>query len=681
MNFFIFIILNTLKIFLFYLKIFGFNFSYLVFLLSFSFLIYFALFELKVKIFPIFFYFLQFLYLSINFTYLSYFKIYLTPQTAISLFSEGLITFLKGSFPFYPYILLFLIDLPIFIFLIYKNNLKELIKFNKKIQVLSLSFCIIFLFFYFLINVSKVKERERIYEFTSDKRIVEKFGLTFYQINEIFKKKDYISKLKISENIIKREKKEKYSNIIFIQVESLDSFIISEKYKEGFVMPFLNGLKENSIYYPYVISYHYGGGTSDCEFTIFNSQEPIFDFPSINLLDYDYKNSFIKVLKKERYILKAFHGNEGYFWNRNYALPAMGFDKFLDIYQMDLKVTGWGAKDEEVFEFVLKEIEKEKVPFFYYIITMSSHVPFTNVLRHYKNEKFNDIENRVLRNYFLSMNYVDNVLEKYLKEFMSIPDTYIFIYGDHVGLQREENFLGSMIELDNLKFEFVPLLIITPDKKIYKEENLAGSFLDLAPTALSTSGIEFSYKSDGQNLIDFPVKDDNISPFEKKYKRSFLYEEIDKVLSNRNIKKKELDIEKKLEITKKKVEKYLTELYENLERAENFYRIRYGSTAIIVSIFNWQEKLIFVRIQALVLKELVENFEIYTYIANINRSCFYGKLNYFPKEKALIFEHFLLGEYLERDELDSVVLSLAIVADKIDDELKSKFGGKRFVDK
>jgi phosphoglycerol transferase MdoB-like AlkP superfamily enzyme len=491
-------------------------------------LIYFILFKLKFRIFPILFYFLQFLYLSINFTYYSYFKIYLTPQTATSLLKEGLTTFLKGSFPFYPFIILFLIDLPIFILLIYKKNLKDAIKFSKKIQILSLSFCIIFLFFYFLINVQKAKEKERIYEFTSDKRIVKKFGLTIYQINEIFKKNDYISKLKIPENIVKGERKEKYSNIIFIQVESLDSFIINEKYKDNFVMPYLNKLKSNSIYYPYVISYHFAGGTSDCEFTIFNSQEPIFDFPSINLLNYNYKNSFLKVLKKENYVLKAFHGNEGYFWNRSYALPAMGFDKFFDIYEMNLKVTGWGAKDEDVFGFVLKELKKEKFPFFYYIITMSSHVPFTNVLRHYKNERFNDIENRVLRNYFLSMNYVDRVLEKYLKEFMEIPDTYIFIYGDHVGLQREENFFGSIIEVDNLKFEFVPLIIVTPDKKIYKEENLVGSFLDLAPTALFSSGIEFNYRSDGQNLTSFPIKNNQISIFEKNYKRSYLYDKINK---------------------------------------------------------------------------------------------------------------------------------------------------------
>ncbi|MEJ5166048.1 MAG: LTA synthase family protein, partial [Thermoanaerobaculia bacterium] len=380
----------------------------------------------------------------------------------------------------------------------------------------------VFLLFYFFSNFQETKEKERIYDFSADFRTLEKFGLPFYQLQNFLKKADRPENLKISESFIAREGKDKKYNLIFIQVESLDTSIIMEKYKEEPVMPYLYKLKDQSIFYPYVISYHYGGGTSDCEFSIFNSLEPLFDFPSIKLLNYDYRNSFLKILREEGYKIKAFHGNEGKFWNRSYAFPAMGFEEFYDIKKMGLKMKGWGASDEEVFGFMLDKLKLEKKPFFYFIITMSSHMPFTNVKNYFNDKKFEGLENRVLRNYFSSMCYVDGVLEKYVEEFLKIPDTYIFIYGDHVGIYRENGFEGGFLEMEGLKIEFVPLIVLTPERKVYKEEKFVVSFLDFAPTALFSSGVSFKYFTEGQNLLDFPIKNTKISPFFKKFDRQEL---------------------------------------------------------------------------------------------------------------------------------------------------------------
>lgn len=515
--------MNFIKIIFFYSKISKISPFFVFYLFFVSFLIYFIFFVLKSRIIFLIFYFFEFLFLCINFTYFSYFKIYLTFNTFFSLFWQGFLSVLKGAFPFYPETILFLIDLPFLLLLLKGKNFKGIFKENKRIFLVFASIATIFLFFYVFLNLNIIKEKERIYDFRADFRMIEKFGLPVFQIENYLKKERNSERLKLSENFIEKERAKKLKNIIFIQVESLDSFILKEKFQDKEIMAYLNNLKEKSIFYPYVISYHYGGGTSDCEFSIFNSIEPLLDYPSIKIIDYDYRNSFLKILKKENYNIKAFHGNEGSFWNRDYAFPAMGFDEFYDIKKMGLKMKGWGAPDEGVFEFMLKTLREEKKPFFYFIITMSSHMPFTNVLNYYRNEWIERVENRVLRNYYLSMNYVDKVLEKYVEEFVKIPDTYIFIYGDHTGIQEEGGFKGSFIELDGLKVEFVPLIIISPENIKYREENLVASFLDFAPTALSASGVGFKYFTEGQNLLEFPVKNNKISPFGKKYKRNFLF--------------------------------------------------------------------------------------------------------------------------------------------------------------
>lgn len=532
--FFIFLIYNTFKVSFFYTKISRLDLSFILFEFCVLFLIYFFLFSTKSKIVIVLFYLIQFLYLSINLTYYFYFKIYLQIQTFYELFSEGLITLIKGSFPFYYENLIFLLDLPFLLILLNKNFLKELFKENKRIILVILALAIPYLSFYTFFNYKKIKEKERIFDFTADFRVLEKFGLPSYQILKFLKTDEDFKKIELGKNIIKEDFKGKKFNIIFIQVESMDSSIINSKFENKPVMSYLNNLKSKAIFYPYVISYHYGGGTSDCEFSIINSLEPLYNFPAIKLTDINYSNSFIKFLKQEGYKAKAFHGNDANFWNRNYAFSAMGFDEFYDINKMELTKKGWGAPDEDVFEFALFKLKMEKKPFYYHIITMSSHIPFTNVLYYYNNSKLKKVEEtetRALKRYFISMSYVDLILSKYVEEFSKIPNTYIFIYGDHVGLQDEGSFRGSYLELNGLKIEFVPLFIITPDRKVYWEKNLSASFLDIAPTALAASGIAFKYFTDGQNLLKFPIRDDMISPFEKKYSRSFLYKEIEKVLN------------------------------------------------------------------------------------------------------------------------------------------------------
>ncbi len=44
----------------------------------------------------------------------------------------------------------------------------------------------------------------------------------------------------------------------------------------------------------------------------------------------------------------------------------------------------------------------------------------------------------------------------------------------------------------------------------------------------------------------------------------------------------------------------------------------------------------------------------------------------------LVFQHSLLGDYLDPEELAQAVTSLAATADELDDEIKIRFGGSRF---
>ncbi len=65
----------------------------------------------------------------------------------------------------------------------------------------------------------------------------------------------------------------------------------------------------DNVYFPYLLSYHFAGGTSDCEVAVLNSIEPLTSEPTMKLYDYGYPNSLVKRLETAGYHTLAFHGN------------------------------------------------------------------------------------------------------------------------------------------------------------------------------------------------------------------------------------------------------------------------------------------------------------------------------------------------------------------------------------
>lgn len=184
-----------------------------------------------------------------------------------------------------------------------------------------------------------------------------------------------------------------------------------------------------------------------------------------------------------------------------------------------------GAPDKDVFNFASETIKKLEEPYLAYIITMTSHTPFSNVNRYFSKSIYDDIELKVVKNYFNSMTYVDQCIKNFVEEIQN-DDTYIFIYGDHTPNIYSDLFWQASYKEDDKQFEFVPLIIITPDNKKFKNENEAASFLDFAPTILNNSGISFSIKTDGRDLLDPDSERKDIPYKGSKYDREDFVEKI-----------------------------------------------------------------------------------------------------------------------------------------------------------
>ncbi|WP_242836629.1 LTA synthase family protein [Clostridium sp. BNL1100] len=372
--------------------------------------------------------------------------------------------------------------------------------------------------------------------YSGETRIVERYGtvangiVNIVQNNteeKLIKQINYGKSISSPSSVTTSKSTSQQPNYVVIQVESMDSNIVKQKYKGSYVMPYLSSLMDNSVYYPYTLSYHKGGGTSDAEFSVINSVETLDSFPAIKLSSYSYPNSVVSKLAKASYNTMAFHGNVGTFYNRNIAFSKMGFKKFYDISSMNYDDEGWGAPDDKVFSFAFEKIEKSTTPFYTHVITMTSHGPFESARHYYNNKAYDDIENEIVQNYYNSFSYVDKSIKDFVEKIQAkYSNTYIVIYGDHTPNVNSQDFAqASFIEGDKY-FEFVPMFLLTPDHKKYKEDSVVASFLDVSPTILATSKLSYNVKTDGRSLLDTETLPSNI-PFKGgSFDRSWLYNTI-----------------------------------------------------------------------------------------------------------------------------------------------------------
>jgi Phosphoglycerol transferase and related proteins, alkaline phosphatase superfamily len=535
-----FIVLNTVKITLFdYFLIQKHSldvFSYKLGMTALSVIIIIALtMKFKSRIVFVTIYILQTLYIVANISYYLYFHNYLHLFQAISLLKEAFSITRNSAVPVSPLMLIVFIDMPFFIYLAknyYKTTyIKAKLGFFIKTAVI-LSLCFITLIESFNYSNNKSLFQLAHDTFSGESPVVERYGtiadnlLSLYQNSnnqELIKQLHY-GKVQ-SSSVITQDK----PNFIILQVESMDANIVDQQYNDSYITPYLHSLSNNSIYYPYTLSYHEGGGTSDAEFSIINSVESLQYYPALKLSNYDFPNSMLEQFSKASYDTLAFHGNVGNFYNRDVAFPKLGFKDFFDMTKMNIPESGWGIPDNQVFNFAVDKLKTVQQPFLSYVITMSSHEPFNSARNYYNNTAYDSIQDETVRNYYNSMSYVDQSIKSFVANIeSSFKNTYIIIVGDHTPNITSSIYKQASFTMDNTYFEFVPLMIITPGHKTYKECSKVAAFTDIAPTILYASGIKFDIRSYGQNLIQSAVVNDNI-PFKGgSYSRTLMFDKVKK---------------------------------------------------------------------------------------------------------------------------------------------------------
>ncbi|HUD02481.1 MAG TPA: LTA synthase family protein [Candidatus Paceibacterota bacterium] len=290
----------------------------------------------------------------------------------------------------------------------------------------------------------------------------------------------------------------KGKNLIFIQVESLENWVIGYKINGIEVAPNLTELSQEGTYFINYYSQDGEGNTADAEFSTQNSLYPLPDAVAFTTYAENTYDALPHVLDSNGYTTAAMHGDVATFWNRSNAYPSLGYEDVFSKpdYVVPRQVGPEGLGDDDFFEQSLPKLESLPQPFMATLITLSTHTPFTLPA---------DLETLSIptdttltptqQQYLEAVHYSDRALGNFidgLKKDGLYDNSLIVIYGDH----------GAFIGTSDSQNQHVPLIVLAPGTALPKGvDTTPGSHLDLYPTVADLLGIQYPITVLGQDLF------------------------------------------------------------------------------------------------------------------------------------------------------------------------------------
>lgn len=275
-----------------------------------------------------------------------------------------------------------------------------------------------------LINIKKSAKYDNKEEMLTDYEVLkekydEKYGDSNYNLEGIAKGK----------------------NVIILQLESIQEFVIDKTINGKEITPNLNKFINENIEFSNMFMQSYSS-TADSEFSTVTSLYPMENGMSYSRYYSNKYDDIFTMFSNLGYDTSYMHGNYGYFWNRGNVYKSFGVnhlelkDSFADTSE---NIMGY-LSDELLYKQAVEKLKSYNMPFFSYIVSASSHTGFTLDGLEDRNKVSIDVgiyKNTFFGNYLESVNYADYAFGIFIEELKKADlydDTIILVYGDHNGI-------------------------------------------------------------------------------------------------------------------------------------------------------------------------------------------------------------------------------------------------------
>lgn len=304
-------------------------------------------------------------------------------------------------------------------------------------------------------------------------------------------------------------------NLIMLQVESLQGFVVGLEIEGREVTPFLNELRDRALYFSNFGDQTLDGRSSDSEFSTQVSLLPSTGGAAAFLHDDNDFTGLAEVLAAEGYETLSAVPFDGSFWNRRTTHRAYGYGKslFTEDFPTGEKV-GWGLNDRDFLRLMANRVGRVEQPFAAYLLTLSLHHPFDGFPVRFQTFDVGPWAGTPFGNFLHTMHFFDQALAGFFAELEreGLADkTVVALWGDHdAGFKwRSEIAEVTGFSHDNIGWylsQEVPLFIVVPGREGAGGELLLSTgHVDVAPTLIALLGIDPApYAFVGRNLLGEP---------------------------------------------------------------------------------------------------------------------------------------------------------------------------------
>jgi phosphoglycerol transferase MdoB-like AlkP superfamily enzyme len=307
-------------------------------------------------------------------------------------------------------------------------------------------------------------------------------------------------------------------NVIVIQLESFQNFLVGLKLDGQEVTPVLNRLVNENIYFSQFYQQVGQGNTSDAEYVVNTSTYiPPSGAATMKYVDKQLP-SLPKLLKSQGYDTATFHTNVVEFWNRGELYKALGFDRYYDKSFFGTEDTVFfGSSDEVLYEKTAAELEKMSQtgnPFYAHVISMTAHHPFTTPEDKDRILLPERYEGTFVGDYIRSQSYADYALGQFIEQLKTSgvwDDSLIVVYGDHLGLPMyslDDDDKALMEEIYGHPYGYtdminIPLVIAAPGLTQPALYTQTGGQVDILPTVANLLGVSLADQIHfGQDILN-----------------------------------------------------------------------------------------------------------------------------------------------------------------------------------
>ena len=294
----------------------------------------------------------------------------------------------------------------------------------------------------------------------------------------------------------------KDKNVIYIMMESIDSWIIDEE-----TMPTLLKLKNEGIDFTNRYSPFFNGGqTLNSEFALNTGLYSITNRSAVyDIDDVSFKYSLANMLKNDGYRVNSFHANTGKFYNRSEFHNRLGYDhhySFKDMQDAGLldKEANYLSDSKSISDDNIFNLMTDGDKFLSFFTTYSAHLEYTKgnkvyrSLNHTLTAKEDYTEEELI--YRTLANDTDNFLKILIQKLekkgildntilVLVTDHYVYGYSDNEYIATKKGTINDRKYLQNTPF-------IIWGKNIKKEKiDTILDTADILPTMLNLLDIDY----------------------------------------------------------------------------------------------------------------------------------------------------------------------------------------------